>query len=248
MASLAALACCGWAAACTRWVWVCKRIRNPTAETRFHIDSYRATPTLASFALLVDGSSAYLMPIPLQVAGGKGRSRSLQRQPSGQAAALASAGKVAAANTAGGAVPAKTCGLAAVQPGPSQHAAPGAAAATGSAASSGSGVQRLSRFKLVSTAAAAAAAAAALAAARRRRSSAGKASVASAAGAASATLKPRGGVAKSKSSTVPGAKQLPPRQQRQQTGVSGAGARIVYCPVYCRTGKCERRGKGCPLK
>lgn len=190
----------------------------------------------------------HLEPIPLQVAGGKGRSRSLQRQPSGQAAALASAGKVVAANTAGGAVPAKAFGLAAVQPGPSQHAAPGAAAATGSAASSGSGVQRLSRFKLVSTAAAAAAAAAALAAARRRRSSAGKASVASAAGAASATLKPRGGVAKSKSSTVPGAKQLPPRQQRQQIGVSGAGARIVYCPVYCRTGKCERRGKGCPYK
>ncbi|KAI7842802.1 hypothetical protein COHA_003548 [Chlorella ohadii] len=29
---------------------------------------------------------------------------------------------------------------------------------------------------------------------------------------------------------------------------SGSGAVIVYCPIYCRTGKCERRGKGCPYK
>ena len=27
-----------------------------------------------------------------------------------------------------------------------------------------------------------------------------------------------------------------------------SGGRVVYCPVYCRTGKCSRRGRGCPYR
>lgn len=177
-------------------------------------------------------------PACVQVAGGKGRSRSLQRQSSREPAMPAAGGSPAAAKTRGIGLPA-TAGLAALQPTSAQPAV--SAAAGGATAGAGSSMQRLSRFKLAS-----AAAAAALAAARKRRSSMGKASAAPAAGSAPVVLKPRGGVAKIKSSTAAptAAKQ---RQQRQRSG-SGAGAKIVYCPLYCRTGKCDRRGKGCPYK
>lgn len=38
------------------------------------------------------------------------------------------------------------------------------------------------------------------------------------------------------------------KTRRQQAAAGIGKLKIVYCPVYCRTGKCERRGKGCPFK
>ncbi len=83
-----------------------------------------------------------------------------------------------------------------------------------------------------------------------------------AAAAKPAALKPRGGVSKvvgtrqqqeQRAAAAMGAagKVVGIRGSNRSSGSkrkSGSGAVIVYCPIYCRTGKCERRGKGCPYK
>ena len=39
------------------------------------------------------------------------------------------------------------------------------------------------------------------------------------------------------------------RQEKQQKPMSRLkGGRLVYCPVYCHTGKCPRRSRGCPYR
>ncbi len=94
-------------------------------------------------------------------------------------------------------------------------------------------MRRAGRYKLVPVAAAAVAA-------RRQRSPGARA-----AGVAAA-LKPRGGIIK-----VPGSAMKKQQRGRAAGAFEGGKAHsagVVYCPLYCRTGKCERRGKGCPFK
>lgn len=80
---------------------------------------------------------------------------------------------------------------------------------------------------------------------RKQRSPAGRSKMP---GALAADLRVAGGVSKLASSL---AKQ---RQAAVVAAGAGCGAKgkgklqIVYCPIYCRTGKCERRGKGCPFR
>lgn len=105
------------------------------------------------------------------------------------------------------------------------------------------GTRRLGRFKLVSVTAAAAASAA-----RKLRAPSSRAT-----SAAAAALKARGGVVKATALAGSAVKKQAWRRQAavaaaDSRGGSGRGAAIVYCPLYCRTGKCERRGKGCPYK
>ena len=113
------------------------------------------------------------------------------------------------------------------------HGAPAAAANLATVPAAGT-TRRVSRFKLISGTAAAA---------LKKRSPAAK---------AAAALKPSGGVGKPLGSSSTVAKQQQ-RRRRQQQGqgekpAGRGGALIVFCPLYCRTGKCERRNKGCPYK
>lgn len=151
---------------------------------------------------------------------GKGRSRfSLQRQPS---TPLLNMAHFSLPSALPGAVP-----------------RPGAQAAVMPARAADSNL-RLSRYKLVSPALAA------VAAARKQRLLAVKASSKATPAAAPVALKARGGVAKIASSSAAAGHK---RRQRQHAAYSaGSSTKIVYCPLYCRSGKCERRRKGCPYK
>jgi len=72
-------------------------------------------------------------------------------------------------------------------------------------------------------------------------------------------LKPATAVASSSRSnllsTRSASKQVAPHKQqnaktlKQKKPMSRLkGGRLVYCPVYCHTGRCPRRGRGCPLR
>ena len=63
------------------------------------------------------------------------------------------------------------------------------------------------------------------------------------------TLAAKAGVRKqlqpaAKPAPRPKAAAAPPRRGKDGRGVGG----ITYCPLYCRTGTCDRRGKGCPYR
>jgi hypothetical protein len=40
----------------------------------------------------------------------------------------------------------------------------------------------------------------------------------------------------------------PPQTKQLKPSARLKGGRLLYCPVYCHTGKCPRRGRGCPLR